>query len=350
MNRIRNSLHLSIASLLIAANSFIPAEAAGRTNQSVANTILNGKGAPSSALGINGDFYIDISTFNIYGPKSKNKWPTPISLKGPSGASGDKGSTTSGAKGEPGEKGTKGEKGEAGAKGETGSQGAQGAQGAQGEQGLTGPTGPQGPQGPGSPLLAQFTITNTTQASSTVTGALQVAGGAGIGGKLYVGGDAVFSSTGTLTVPVGTTAQRPTTPIATDGLVRFNTTTNELESFIGNEYVSITDQFRFGITTPSSSLGNNGDFYYDKVRQEFYGPKEGGSWPAPVCLKEDKLDNVIYVSKNGSDTLYDGSTPAKAFKTIKKASEAARATTGNTTIKVASGDYFEDNPIRLLDF
>ncbi len=161
MNRIRNSLHLSIASLFIAANSFVPVEAAGRTNQSVANTILNGKGAPSSALGINGDFYIDISTFNIYGPKSKNKWPTPISLKGPSGASGDKGSSSSGAKGEPGEKGTKGEKGEAGAKGETGAQGAagaQGAQGAQGEQGLTGPTGPQGPQGetgPAGPTGAQ---------------------------------------------------------------------------------------------------------------------------------------------------------------------------------------------------
>jgi hypothetical protein len=147
MNRIRSTLHLSIASLFIAANSFVPVEAAGRTNQSVANTILNGKGAPSSALGINGDFYIDISTFNIYGPKSKNKWPTPISLKGPSGASGDKGSSSSGAKGEPGEKGTKGEKGEAGAKGETGAQGAAGTQGAQGEQGLTGPTGPQGPQG-----------------------------------------------------------------------------------------------------------------------------------------------------------------------------------------------------------
>lgn len=183
--------------------------------------------------------------------------------------------------------------------------------------------------------ISQNAITNTNSTASDIT--------------ITPGTDRVviLDTRSGFVVPKGTTAQRPTTPIATDGLVRFNTTTNELESFIGNEYVSITDQFRFGITTPSSSLGNNGDFYYDKVRQEFYGPKEGGSWPAPVCLKEDKLDNVIYVSKNGSDTLYDGSTPAKAFKTIKKASEAARATTGNTTIKVASGDYFEDNPIYL---
>jgi hypothetical protein len=148
-------------------------------------------------------------------------------------------------------------------------------------------------------------------------------------------------------VPKGTTAQRPTTPIATNGLVRFNTTTNELESFVDNEYVSLTEQFKYGITAPSNSLGNNGDFYFDKVRQDFYGPKEGGTWPSPICIKEDKVENVIYVSKGGSDTTYDGSTPAKAFKSIKRAAEAARATTGNTTIKVASGDYYEDNPIYL---
>jgi len=150
-----------------------------------------------------------------------------------------------------------------------------------------------------------------------------------------------------LVMPKGTTTERPLTPIATEGLVRFNTTTNEIETFVGNEFTSVTKQFKYGITAPAPTLGNNGDFYFDKVKQEFYGPKEGSSWPAPICIKEDKSDNVIYVSKNGSDTVYDGSTPAKAFKTIKRAAVAARATTGNTTIKVASGDYFEDNPIYL---
>lgn len=148
-------------------------------------------------------------------------------------------------------------------------------------------------------------------------------------------------------VPKGTIAQRPSTPIATNGLVRFNTSTNELESFIDNEYVSLTDQFRYGITAPSNTLGNNGDFYFDKVKQNFYGPKESGIWPTPICIKEDKVENVIYVSSGGSDTAYDGSTPAKAYKTVKKAAEAARATNGNTTIKVASGEYYEDNPIYL---
>ena len=177
MNTIRSALQIAVASLFLAVNSIVPVEAAGRTNQSVANTILNGKGAPSSAIGINGDFYIDISTFNIYGPKSKNKWPTPISLKGPSGASGDKGSSTSGAKGEPGEKGTKGEKGETGAQGAAG---AAGATGAQGEQGLTGPTGPQGPQGETGPAGPTGPTGPLGPAGATgATGAVGATGAAG---------------------------------------------------------------------------------------------------------------------------------------------------------------------------
>ena len=46
-------------------------------------------GAPSSGLGVAGDFYIDISTWNIYGPKTTS-WGSPSSLVGPSGSgSGD---------------------------------------------------------------------------------------------------------------------------------------------------------------------------------------------------------------------------------------------------------------------
>ena len=57
----------------------------------------------------------------------------------------------------------------------------------------------QGPQGPAgatgaiaNPLTSIFTITNTTSATSTNSGALQVVGGAGIGGNLHVGGNVVM--------------------------------------------------------------------------------------------------------------------------------------------------------------
>ena len=110
------------------------ANSAGRTNQSIANTILNGKGAPTSNVGINGDFYIDISNFNIYGPKTKNRWPSPVSLRSTTNTS-ERTTTVAGSPGEKGEKGSKGEKGESGA------QGAQGAQGAKGDKGESGAKG-----------------------------------------------------------------------------------------------------------------------------------------------------------------------------------------------------------------
>ena len=128
---------------------------AGRVITPGINTILNGRGAPKSTLGIDGDFYIDINTMNIYGPKAKGKWPTSVSMKGlagtngtngvngATGATGAKGTSTTGADGAPGIAGATGAAGSSGA----GSSGPAGAQGATGPTGATGPAGPNGTPG-----------------------------------------------------------------------------------------------------------------------------------------------------------------------------------------------------------
>lgn len=46
------------------------------------NTILNGTSVPSSAVGNNGDFYIDTATMALYGPESGGVWPSGVSLSG----------------------------------------------------------------------------------------------------------------------------------------------------------------------------------------------------------------------------------------------------------------------------
>ncbi len=160
--RSKLSINLFLALALVTASTSTAAIAAGRTNQSVPNSVLNGKGAPTSKIGINGDFYIDVLNFNIYGPKEKNRWPVGVSLRGPSGndgKDGEKGAATngadgsrgakgdSGAQGLQGEKGERGEKGEKGDKGDPGERGATGAQGLTGAAGLTGATGLTGAQG-----------------------------------------------------------------------------------------------------------------------------------------------------------------------------------------------------------
>lgn len=55
-------------------------------------------------------------------------------------------------------------------------------------------------------------------------------------GAMIVGGNASFSSTGSVKIPVGTTAQRPT-PAA--GMLRFNDDTDEFEGYNGTAWASV---------------------------------------------------------------------------------------------------------------
>ena len=45
-------------------------------------SLLNGVGAPSPSTGINGDFYLNTSNMNLYGPKTNSGWGSPTDLVG----------------------------------------------------------------------------------------------------------------------------------------------------------------------------------------------------------------------------------------------------------------------------
>ena len=134
-------------------------KSAGRVAGTAVNTILNGNGAPSKSVGIDGDFYIDVKNSKLYGPKYKGVWPDAISLKGPQGLPGANGldgadgktiSNVSSTTGPIGPQGPAGPKGDTGAIGPAGPAGLPGLPGATGPQGATGPAGPAG-AGSGSP-------------------------------------------------------------------------------------------------------------------------------------------------------------------------------------------------------
>ena len=146
--RIVKIVLISLIAILISPTTV---QAAGRTSNSVANTVLSGAGVPSAKLGLNGDFYIDIKSMNFYGPKANNRWPLPISLKGatgPVGPSGVDGKNGSSANASAGTAGATGSTGPAGIAGSTGPAGSTGGVGAAGGIGLTGPAGATGPTGP----------------------------------------------------------------------------------------------------------------------------------------------------------------------------------------------------------
>jgi hypothetical protein len=138
--------------------------------------------------------------------------------------------TAGGPQGVVGAQGPQGVAGAQGPQGVAGAQGPQGVAGAQGPQGITGPQGPQGvvgPQGPQGPsrtdqdlyttssvTYAAVSVNNSTVATNTSTGALTVAGGVGIGGSLYVGGEIVAQK---LTIEYTTVT---TTLVITDDVIQ----------------------------------------------------------------------------------------------------------------------------------
>jgi hypothetical protein len=189
MNRSRLSilLVLAIATSLSAPSSYAATKpkAAGRSSTTVINTILNGKGAPSNTLGINGDFYIDTRSLLISGPKVNGKWPTGRSLQGANGVNGIDGKNGAAAKNVTTASNVAGPAGPQGERGDKGIDGSAGANGSAGIDGLPGATGAQGPSGPaGSGATgAQGPSGATGPAGSGATGAQGLAGATGARGE-----------------------------------------------------------------------------------------------------------------------------------------------------------------------
>ena len=188
--RVIKILLISLITILISPTSV---QAAGRTGNTVANTILSGAGVPAVKLGLNGDFYLDIKSMNFYGPKKNNLWPIPISLKGttgpvgPSGVDGKNGSSANATAGSAGATGSAGSQGPAGSTGLAGSTGPAGATGAAGPTGLTGAAGAAGATGAsGASAIQLTTITQWTMATETVGGGSESTGfGTLVAGKKY---------------------------------------------------------------------------------------------------------------------------------------------------------------------
>ena len=178
---------LAIATSLSAPSSYAATKpkAAGRSSTAVINTILNGKGAPSNTLGINGDFYIDTRSLLISGPKVNGKWPTGRSLQGANGVNGIDGKNGAAAKNVTTASNVAGPAGPQGERGDKGIDGSAGANGSAGIDGLPGATGAQGPSGPaGSGATgAQGPSGATGPAGSGATGAQGLAGATGARGE-----------------------------------------------------------------------------------------------------------------------------------------------------------------------
>ena len=94
------------------------------------NQILSGNGMPTTSLGSVGDYYLNKTTMELYGPKTTEGWGNAIGLKG--------------AQGEKGKDGKDGSNGSNGSNGNNGTNGSNGKDGATILSGITAPTTSQG--------------------------------------------------------------------------------------------------------------------------------------------------------------------------------------------------------------
>ena len=171
------------AKYALSAGTLIPATTTAGAD-ATRNVLVN-SGQPSSALGQDGDVYIDRDTYRLW-KKVSGAWQGPVywgadavaqleailgdaeaaqeaaeaaatraeeaeerGPEGPEGPTGPQGPT--GPPGPPGPQGPKGNQGIPGQQGPIGPIGPQGVPGNTGPQGLTGQQGPAGPQGPTGP-------------------------------------------------------------------------------------------------------------------------------------------------------------------------------------------------------
>ncbi|MEO7215710.1 hypothetical protein [Mucilaginibacter sp.] len=242
------------------------------------STTLSGSGAPSSGIGIIGDYYLDKTNYMLYGPKSNTGWDIPILLRGangaqgPAGAAGKDGSIIYSGFGAPvANIGSNGDyyldrnTGQLyGPKTNTGwgtpivLKGTDGTDGAVGSNGQDGTNGQNGTNG-----------INGTNGSVTLSGNGAPATNIGVNGDYYLDkqnyllyGPKVAAGWGVPILLRGADgAQGPAGPAGADGTVIYS-----------------------GDYDPAPALGKIGDFYFAKMAKMMFGPKIATGWGMGVSL------------------------------------------------------------------
>jgi hypothetical protein len=234
-----------------------------------ANTVLNGAGAPAGGTGTNGDFYIDTTAWEIYGPKTLGSWGSATSLRGADGTDGNTvlygtaAPTTEGVNGDFYIRTTTnyiyGPKAGGVWPAGTSLVGPQGAAGADGADGADGAAGADGTDG--------NTVLYGTAAPTTE----------GVNGDFYIRTTTnyIYGPKAGGVWPAGTSLVGPQGAAGADGADGADGAAGA-DGTDGNTVL-------YGTAAPTTE-GVNGDFYIRTTTNYIYGPKAGGVWPAGTSL------------------------------------------------------------------
>lgn len=204
-------------------------------------TLLHATTAPTASLGNEGDFFINTTSSELYGPKSATGWGAPVSLMG-----------------QPGNDGKDGQDGVDGADGKDGTNGTDGADGSDGANGIDGKTIYNG-TAPPAPVLGNDGDLYLNTASSTLFG--PKTGGAWGTGVPLIGASGADGNDGA------------------DGK-------DGLDGSDGSDGKDGTDGRTIlnGSINPSVGTGEDGDFFLNTSTQILFGPKTAGAWNSGISL------------------------------------------------------------------
>ena len=263
--------------------------------------ILSGRGIPSAEKGQTGDYYLDLSSSELYGPKTKDGWGSSVlNLKGIKGDKGEKGDNgTNGQDGQPGRDGQNGGTPRIGdngnwwvgntdlgvkAQGNPGTNGQNGQPGRDGQNGETPRIGDNGNwwignQDTGKPARGE----QGTPGSNGRDGQNGFTPYIGPNGNWWVDNH-----------DTGKPARGAQGPQGNPG-------TNGQNGQPGRDGQPGADGSKIlaGNGTPQASDGNIGDYFIDKTAKIFYGPKTASGWPttgisltgAPMATEDYELSS-----------------------------------------------------------
>ena len=315
------------------------------------NTILSGSTAPTATIGNVGDYYIDLTSVNLYGPKTAEGWGNPVSLRGLQG-----------------QNGTDGQNGQDAPIPHIGDDGywyigntktavkAQGNNGADGQNGVT-------------PTISEdgYWIVNGQKTNVKAKGEKEADGQNGTNGQNGItptisidnNGYWVINGVKTNTKAKGEKGEKgqngttPTITIDNDGYwvingIKSNTKAkgekgekgNDGQNgadapkpnikdgywYIGNVNTNIKAQGERGLSgkdgskiyagqgNPPANTGREGDYYINTEDKIFYGPKTNTGWPSTgISLSAQQIITTDYELSSDGKTLLKWKNPNTRF-------------------------------------
>ena len=186
----------------------------------------------------------------------------------------------------------------------------------------------------------------------TTTGQLKVTNPDGIGGdiKIELEDNTRIPGTAAVKIPVGTTAQRPSTEV---GEIRYNSDSHTIEAYFGNTGAWSSLLTTAGATTTGANLGSGSGVFAQESGSELQFRSLVGTTGISVAqgTNEITLSDTITASNvgGGAGSFKQRATNNFQFKTITSTDSSVTITNNTDTIDLSSGGGVGSDALQTTD-